>query len=135
MTPDLSRMARRPGDADTPVFREPWEAQAFAMVLSLHKRGVFTWTEWANALALQISLAQAKGDADLGDTYYQHWLSALFASFLFLGQSLGVVLATSLISSVGSSAVIACGGGVMALLGLGFAWALQRRAYFFNSPN
>ena len=60
---------------------------------------------------------------------------SLFASFLFLGQSLGVVLATSLISSVGSSAVIACGGGVMALLGLGFAWALQRRAYFFNSPN
>lgn len=79
MTPDLPRMARRPGDADTPVFREPWEAQAFAMVLSLHKRGVFTWTEWANALALQISLAQAKGDADLGDTYYQHWLSALEA--------------------------------------------------------
>ena len=86
MTPDLSVIARRPGDAETPVFHEPWEAQAFAMVVSLHQRGVFTWAEWAAALALQISLAQAKGDADLGDTYYQHWLSALEA----LAQAKGV---------------------------------------------
>ncbi len=31
-----------PRDADGPVFREPWEAQAFAMTLALHERGVFT---------------------------------------------------------------------------------------------
>ena len=36
-------------DADGPVFREPWEAQAFAMTLVLHERGVFTWKEWAAA--------------------------------------------------------------------------------------
>ena len=79
MTPDLSRISRRPGDAETPVFREPWEAQAFAMALQLHERGVFTWGEWADTLAAQIKAAQTKGDADLGDTYYQHWLSALEA--------------------------------------------------------
>ena len=28
-----------PRDADGPVFREPWEAQAFAMTLALHERG------------------------------------------------------------------------------------------------
>ena len=36
-----------PRDEDGPVFREPWEAQAFAMALALHERGVFTWNEWA----------------------------------------------------------------------------------------
>jgi nitrile hydratase accessory protein len=66
-----------PRDADGPVFREPWEAQAFAMTLALHERGVFTWPEWAAALADQIKLAQAAGDADSGDTYYQHWLATL----------------------------------------------------------
>ena len=66
-----------PRDEDGPVFREPWEAQAFAMALSLHERGLFTWAEWAAALADEIKLAQANGDPDLGDTYYQHWLAAL----------------------------------------------------------
>ncbi|MGL6110528.1 MAG: nitrile hydratase accessory protein [Rubrivivax sp.] len=60
-----------------PVFAAPWQAQAFAMALALHQRGLFTWVEWAEALARQISAAQAAGDADQGDTYYQHWLAAL----------------------------------------------------------
>jgi nitrile hydratase accessory protein len=59
------------------VFRAPWEAQAFAMALTLHDRGVFTWTEWAAALAYQIKRAQAAGDPDTGETYYQHWLATL----------------------------------------------------------
>ena len=66
-------------DDGAPVFAEPWQAQAFAMVLSLHQRGLFTWPEWAQALAAQIASAQACGDADLGDTYYRHWLAALEA--------------------------------------------------------
>jgi nitrile hydratase accessory protein len=67
----------QPGARDTPVFTQPWEAQAFAMVVSLHGRGRFTWREWADALATQIGAAQAAGDADRGDTYYHHWLAAL----------------------------------------------------------
>jgi nitrile hydratase accessory protein len=66
-----------PRDNDGPVFREPWEAQAFAMALALHKRGLFTWTEWAAALADEIKRAQAKGDPDTGETYYRHWLATL----------------------------------------------------------
>lgn len=66
-----------PRDADGPVFREPWEARAFAMALALHVRGVFTWPEWADALAHQIKRAQAAGDADTGETYYRHWLATL----------------------------------------------------------
>ncbi|CAN7451716.1 nitrile hydratase accessory protein [Variovorax sp. LjRoot84] len=64
-------------DGAEPVFREPWEAHAFALAVSLHQRGLFTWPEWADALAQQIGAAQAAGDADLGDTYYRHWLAAL----------------------------------------------------------
>ena len=66
-----------PRDADGPVFREPWEAQAFAMALALHERGVFTWSEWATALGTEIKRAQAAGDPDTGETYYRHWLSTL----------------------------------------------------------
>ena len=66
-----------PRDHDGPVFREPWEAQAFAMTLALYERGLFTWPEWAATLADEIKKAQAGGDPDTGDTYYQHWLNAL----------------------------------------------------------
>ncbi len=66
-----------PRDADGPVFREPWEAQAFAMALALHQRGLFTWNEWAAALAAEIKRAQGAGDPDTGETYYQHWLNTL----------------------------------------------------------
>jgi nitrile hydratase accessory protein len=66
-----------PHDADGPVFREPWEAQAFAMALALHERGLFTWPQWAATLAAEIKRAQAAGDPDTGETYYRHWLNAL----------------------------------------------------------
>jgi nitrile hydratase accessory protein len=66
-----------PSDPEGPVFREPWEAQAFAMALALHQRGVFTWAEWAATLADEIRRAQAAGDPDTGETYYRHWLNAL----------------------------------------------------------
>ena len=65
------------GATDGPVFAEPWQAQAFAMTLALHQKGLFTWPEWAQALAAQVTAAQAAGDADHGDTYYRHWLAAL----------------------------------------------------------
>ena len=66
-----------PRDADGPVFREPWQAQAFAMALALHSRGVFTWPEWAAMLAEEIKRAQAGGDPDSGESYYLHWLATL----------------------------------------------------------
>jgi nitrile hydratase accessory protein len=75
--PELPRLPGMPLDADSPVFNEPWEARAFAMVLALHQRGLFTWPQWAAALSRQITQSQTAGDADLGDTYYQHWLLAL----------------------------------------------------------
>jgi len=66
-----------PKGDDGPVFREPWEAQAFAMAVALHERGIFTWGEWAATLGAEIKHAQAQGDPDTGTTYYRHWLAAL----------------------------------------------------------
>lgn len=77
----------QPRDDDGPVFREPWEAQAFAMALALRQRGLFSWSEWAQGLAAQIAAAQAAGDADLGDTYYRHWLAALETLVVAKGAS------------------------------------------------
>lgn len=74
---NFATIASIPRDADGPVFREPWEAHAFALAVRLHAQGVFTWTEWAAALAEEIKHAQSHGDADRGDTYYRHWLAAL----------------------------------------------------------
>jgi nitrile hydratase accessory protein len=66
-----------PRNAEGPVFREPWEAAAFALALSLKERGLFTWTEWAATLGDEIKKAQAAGDPDTGETYYHHWLATL----------------------------------------------------------
>ena len=51
---------------DEPVFAEPWQAQAFALAVSLSERGVFTWSEWTEAVA------QAPEEG-----YYERWLATL----------------------------------------------------------
>jgi nitrile hydratase accessory protein len=66
-----------PRDEKGPVFREPWEAHAFAMALALYDKGLFAWTEWAAKLGEEIKKARAAGDPDTGETYYRHWLATL----------------------------------------------------------
>ena len=65
--PDLPALLR---DKDGPVFREPWEAQVFAMIVSLHERGTFTWNEWAQALGKQLK-------SEPEENYYESCLKAL----------------------------------------------------------
>jgi nitrile hydratase accessory protein len=64
-------------DDGGPVFAEPWQAQAFALVVELSKQGHFTWKEWASALALELQTAANRGEPDDGSRYYEHWLAAL----------------------------------------------------------
>lgn len=66
-----------PGADGGPVFAEPWQADAFAMVVALTDAGLFTTAEWSDALGAAIRSARAAGDPDLGDTYYHHWVAAL----------------------------------------------------------
>jgi nitrile hydratase accessory protein len=63
-----------PHDYEGPVFREPWEAQAFAMTVALHEAKLFTWPEWAAALGREIATAPTEEN---GASYYLHWLAAL----------------------------------------------------------
>jgi nitrile hydratase accessory protein len=70
----VADVAPLPCDAAGPVFAEPWQAQAFAMVVALHGKGLFTWTEWAAALSHEVS---QHGMADDGGRYYEFWLEAL----------------------------------------------------------
>ena len=77
MTPDLAQLPSIPRDEDGPVFREPWEAQAFAMAVTLRERGHFTWREWTDRLTAEIGAAAARGEVDDGTGYYHHWLAAL----------------------------------------------------------
>ena len=72
--PDLPQLPR---DDAGPVFRAPWEAQAFAMAVKLHEAGCFAWSEWAERLSAEIAAAGERGEPDLGDRYYEHWLRAL----------------------------------------------------------
>jgi nitrile hydratase accessory protein len=76
--PELERALRDvaplPRDDSGPVFAAPWQAQAFALAVHLHARGLFTWTQWAEALAAEIAAA---GTADDGSCYYEFWLAAL----------------------------------------------------------
>ena len=82
-----------PRDTDGPVFAEPWQAQAFALAVTLHADGHFTWAEWAEALAAEIKAAQSRGDRDDGSTYYRHWLAALERLVAEKGLATGVELA------------------------------------------
>lgn len=64
-----------PKDAEGPVFRERWEAAAFALALALTGQDAFTWAEWAQQFG-EVIQAEARG-GDRGATYYQHWVATL----------------------------------------------------------
>ena len=68
--PEIPRGPDVAGGPKDPVFSEPWEAQAFAMVVALQARGLFTWAEWA------AQLSRCMGDNASG-SYYEQWLAAL----------------------------------------------------------
>jgi len=59
-----------------PVFREPWEAQAFAMALALHARECSPGRNGRRRSARN-QTRPGCGRPDTGETYYRHWLNAL----------------------------------------------------------
>ena len=82
----------QPNESGEPVFKDPWEAQAFGLVIALHESGVFSWEEWSEALSQAIRGGLHQGSVNgvghgmggrmvdeegTGESYYQHWLAAL----------------------------------------------------------
>ncbi|MGR9497849.1 nitrile hydratase accessory protein [Rhizobium leguminosarum] len=57
-----------------PVFPEPWAAEAFAMTVHLHAKGLFSWSEWAETLSAQL---HKPGRAEDGSDYFDCWVAAL----------------------------------------------------------
>lgn len=72
---DMPHPPRLPLDRDgEPVFTAPWEARVFAMTLQAHEAGVFSWSEWAEALGAELAL---DGDGSRETSaYYDHWINA-----------------------------------------------------------
>ncbi|RWX78433.1 nitrile hydratase accessory protein [Neorhizobium lilium] len=60
----------------SPVFHEPWAAEAFAMTVHLHEQGVFTWSEWAANLSREVHRPGREVD---GSDYFDCWVAALCA--------------------------------------------------------
>jgi nitrile hydratase accessory protein len=77
LSADLGALPAIPRDAEGPVFRAPWEAQAFAMAVTLVEGGHVTRREWADRLATEIAAARTRGEPDDGRRYYEYWLTAL----------------------------------------------------------
>ena len=63
-----------PDLAERPDFEEPWQGEAFALVVSLHRAGHFEWREWVEALSSEIAAESASPNRR---SYYQQWLAAL----------------------------------------------------------
>ena len=69
-----------PRDEDGPVFREPWEARAFAMAVRLSESGICTWDEFRAHLISEIGKGdkvRAHGWTEDGAGYYTYFLRAL----------------------------------------------------------
>ena len=72
-TAETASLIPQPHGEDGQRFAEPWQAQAFAMTVTLHERGLFTWSEWTEALSTELQRPEARQDGN----YYLHWLAAL----------------------------------------------------------
>jgi nitrile hydratase accessory protein len=81
-----------PRDDHGPVFAEPWQAQAFALAVTLSREGHFTWKEWASELAATLKAAADRGEPDDGSRYYDHWLATLERMVIAKGLADGATL-------------------------------------------
>ena len=100
--PNLAVLPGLPKDADGAVFAAPWEAKAFALVVQLHQKGCFEWTEWAQFLAAEIAAEGARNTP-----YYLLWLSAAEKLFAARGLVSGTELSAAraeLVAAQASSA-------------------------------
>ncbi len=73
------------------MFPEPWAAEAFAMTVHLHERGLFSWGEWAEALSTEV---HRPGRVEDGSDYFDCWVAALSGVLVAKGiADAGVILA------------------------------------------
>jgi nitrile hydratase accessory protein len=76
-----------PRDAEGPVFDQPWQAHAFALVMRLHQAGTFTWEQWVRVFSREIASAPAQPGESVNNAYYRQWLAALEKIVVMTGLS------------------------------------------------
>ena len=54
-------VAALPVEREGPVFKEPWQATAFALAVHLSERGAIPWSEWSAALGREIEAGGGGG--------------------------------------------------------------------------
>lgn len=59
-----------------PAFDSPWQAQAFSLVVHLHRSGLFPWQDWVAIFSAVIQEAPATASESVNDAYYRQWLLA-----------------------------------------------------------
>ncbi len=98
--PERQAGAALPRDQGEPVFAEPWQAHAFAVVMALYQDGHYSWAEWDDYLGYYIqapghfgppeetagAVAEAPDGSNFspflaacerdGGHFYHHWLTA-----------------------------------------------------------
>ncbi|MCS0502729.1 nitrile hydratase accessory protein [Ancylobacter mangrovi] len=66
-------------ELDAPeAFAAPWEAQIFAMVVELHKSGMFEWRDFADRLSRELH-------AHPDEAYYHCWARAALDLLMEMG--------------------------------------------------
>jgi nitrile hydratase accessory protein len=77
MDNDLNALKPLASVDGNPAFDESWQAEALAIADSLVQSGLFSASDWSNALGLALKQAESRGDKDTQETYYRCVLTAL----------------------------------------------------------
>ncbi len=64
-------------DLDGPAFDEPWQSEAFALVIAMNQAEIFAWKDWAETFTAEIAAAPAMPGESVNEAYYRQWLAAL----------------------------------------------------------
>jgi nitrile hydratase accessory protein len=73
----LGQIPNLPRNREGPYFDEPWQLTAFGIVVTLYRKGLFTWPEWVRYLSAEIALGNTFDVEDVNGIYYRQWLAAL----------------------------------------------------------
>lgn len=73
----IQQFEKQPTKDGEPVFDAPWQAKTFAMAVKLNETGVFSWTEWADALSVNIAEFEKHSQINNSDDYYKLWQNTL----------------------------------------------------------
>ncbi|KEA63048.1 putative metal chaperone, involved in Fe-nitrile hydratase activation, GTPase of COG0523 family [Marinobacterium lacunae] len=67
------------------MFDHPWQAQAFSLIVHLHRSGLFAWPEWVKVFSDVIKSAPPQPGESDNDTYYRQWIVAMEQMVASLG--------------------------------------------------